>query len=75
MRTTLSIDDDIYAIIISFSQQKGLSIGKTVSNLLRQVFEKSPAASKSKNGIPLLPTSKRGVPISMQTINELRDQE
>ncbi len=36
MRTTINIDQDIYTIVRSIAEQSGMSLGKTISMLIRK---------------------------------------
>src|SRR5262245_44827097 len=52
MRTTLNLDDDLLHVAKQLAQQRGLSTGQVVSELVRQALEpKRPP--KIRNGVPL----------------------
>ena len=50
MRTTISLDDDVFELVSRQARLRGLSIGKTVSNLVRRGLN-APTAAQSKNGL------------------------
>lgn len=50
MRTTLSIDDDIMAIVTRQAKLRGQSLGKTVSELVRRGLS-APTPSQDKDGL------------------------
>ena len=50
MRTTLTLDDDIGKIVFRHAKARGLSLGKTVSDLVRRGLN-APTPSQSKNGL------------------------
>ncbi|MCP4040914.1 MAG: CopG family transcriptional regulator [Gammaproteobacteria bacterium] len=74
MRTTLNIDDDVLAVARSLAAQRQRPVGSIVSDLVRQALTKR-TASASRSGVPLLPVKKGAQPITMDMVNELRDQE
>jgi hypothetical protein len=45
MRTTLTLDDDVYEVALQFSQSSGARLGKVVSQLIRRGL-KPPALTK-----------------------------
>ncbi len=66
MRTTLNIDDDVLAIVRSLAAQRQRSLGKIVSDLVRQALTKRTTLT-SRSGVPLLPVKKGAqgcIPIS-----------
>jgi hypothetical protein len=70
MRTTVDIDDDTLQAAKEIARMKGMTLGKVVSDLLRQAL--APArTTKVRNGVPLLPV-RRGTPLTMKRVNELR---
>jgi hypothetical protein len=50
MRTTLSIDDDILAIVTRQAKLRGQSLGKAVSDLVRRGLN-APTPSQDKDGL------------------------
>jgi hypothetical protein len=66
MRTTLDIDDDLLVITRQLARQRGVSLGKVISDL-------ASASLKMRNGA-LLFTPKTSTPKhDLRTVNELRD--
>ena len=57
MRTTLTLDDDILELAARQAKLRGVSLGKTVSDLLRRGLS-APTPSQDKNGVVVfqLPT-------------------
>jgi hypothetical protein len=51
MRTTVTLDDDVYQAVASLSQSSGLSLGKVLSKVARQGLKPAPV-KKKKNGLP-----------------------
>jgi hypothetical protein len=50
MRTTLTLDDDILELAARQAKLRGVSLGKTVSDLLRRGLS-APTPSQEKDGI------------------------
>jgi hypothetical protein len=75
MRTTLAIDDDILAAAKHLAEREQRSIGEVISALARQGLSRSSRAARSeRNGIPLLPRRKAAVPVTLELVNQLRDE-
>jgi hypothetical protein len=71
VRTTFDIDDDALQAAKEIAAMKGVTIGRVISDLLKQAL--APArTTKVRNGVPLLPL-RRGVPLTMKRVNALRD--
>jgi Arc/MetJ family transcription regulator len=73
MRTTLSIDDDVLEAAKVLATKLRVSLGEVVSDLARQSLRR-PSGFSERNGIPLLPVSKRGAQVTLAQVNELRDE-
>ena len=57
MRTTLALDDDVFELAARQAKLRGLSLGKTVSDLVRRGLS-APTPSQDKRGLVVfqLPT-------------------
>ncbi len=76
MRTTLAIDDDILAAAKHLAEREQRSVGEVISALARQGLSRSTRGSRSeRNGIPLLPSRKATVPVTLELVNQLRDEQ
>ena len=77
MRTTLAIDDDIFAYARSHAQREHISIGEAISRLAREGIraQTMPAAkaAKPKSRFALLPA--RNEVITTEHVRQLMDQE
>jgi hypothetical protein len=78
MRTTLSIDDDV---LISAKHLAGLqhkTVGEILSMLARQSLHAGlalrGAATAQRNGIPLLVSPDAPAPVTLELVNQLRDE-
>lgn len=76
MRTTLAIDDDVLAAAKHLAERESKSIGEVISALARQGLSKGMRGARSvRNGVPLLPTRKGGSPVTLELVNQLRDEQ
>ena len=77
MRTTLALDDDVFAFARAHAQRERISIGEAVSRLARQGIRAQdlpPAARvKLKSKYALLPA--RAEVITSEHVRSLMDQE
>lgn len=76
MRTTLAIDDDVLAAARHLAEREHRSIGEVISALARQGLARSTQSNKTeRNGIPLLPSQNAAVPVTLELVNQLRDEQ
>jgi hypothetical protein len=73
MRTTLSIDDDVLAAAKGLAERQGQSLGEVISVLVRQALQPRSPPAKVRNGITLLAAGKRATPVTLELVNQLRD--
>ena len=72
MRTTLDLDDDVLAAARSIAAVRRQTMGRVVSDLVRQSL--ATKLKKAPSGIPLLPR-RRGVIVTNELIDKLREDE
>ncbi|WP_205817669.1 CopG family transcriptional regulator [Burkholderia sp. Ac-20345] len=73
MRTTIDIDDDVLA----FARERakpGTTIGKVISDLARAALQRTTTTQTSRNGLPILPTSGTARTVTLDLVNQLRDE-
>lgn len=76
MRTTLAIDDDVLAAAKHLAERERRSMGEVISALARQGLSRGTRSPKvERNGIPLLQSSKPAVPVTLELVNHLRDEQ
>ena len=76
MRTTLAIDDDVLAAAKHLAEREHKSVGEVISTLARQGLGKGTRSTRPvRNGVPLLPTLKGGTPVTLELVNQLRDEQ
>ena len=77
MRTTLAIDDDVFAYARSHAQREHISIGEAVSRLARDGIRAQGApktrAARPKSKYALLPA--RNEIVTTEHVRDLMDQE
>lgn len=73
MRTTLAIDDDVLTAAKAIAKQRRQTVGQVVSELARVALT-PPETSRLRNGVPLLPVRKKGVVVTSEMVNQLRDE-
>jgi hypothetical protein len=74
MRTTLEIDDDVMAAVRARAEREHVSIGRVLSALARAALQ--PVAGSQKivrNGLPVLPNARSARPVTLDVVNQLRD--
>ncbi|HEX4999965.1 MAG TPA: antitoxin [Terriglobia bacterium] len=50
MRTTISLDDDVFAVVTRQAKARGVSLGKTISDLVRRGLN-APTPSQHEEGL------------------------
>ena len=76
MRTTLAIDDDILAAAKHLAAREQRTVGEVISSLARQALARSSRGTRTeRNGIPLLPNKKGASPVTLELVNQLRDEQ
>ncbi len=76
MRTTIAIDDDILAAAKHLAERENKSLGEVITLLARQGLSRQPrgVARAVRNGVPLLPARKGATPVTLELVNQLRDE-
>lgn len=75
MRTTLAIDDDVLAAAKHLAEHQSKSVGEVISALARQGLQRDSRRTPAvRNGVPLLPARKTTTAVTMELVNQLRDE-
>jgi len=74
MRTTLAIDDDIFAIAKHLAAVERQSVGSVLSALARQALKVNPQTPCVRNGVPLLPTQSAVKAVTPELVKRLQDE-
>ena len=76
MRTTLAIDDDVLAVAKHLAEREQRTLGEVITSLARQGLARAGRSSRTeRNGIPLLPSRKSALPVTLELVNQLRDEQ
>lgn len=76
MRTTLAIDDDVLAAAKHLAERERKTVGEVISALARQGLTRGSRVAKSvRNGVPLLPARKGAAAVTLELVNQLRDEQ
>jgi hypothetical protein len=73
MRTTLDISDDVLDAARAIARERGVSLGLVMSELARAGLQE-PEPPRYRDGIKLLPIKRPAAPVTLELINELRDE-
>ena len=74
MRTTLDIDDDVLQAAKEIAANRGSTMGKVISELVRKGLRPKPWV-RVRNGVPLLgPRGPNDPILTMEFVNRLRDE-
>lgn len=72
----MEIDDDVLLAVKEIALANGLTAGKVLSGLARKGLERPKRGAKVRNGVPLLPPRSPGSPpLTLERINQLRDDD
>jgi hypothetical protein len=73
MRTTLDIADHVLAAARAIAREQGKTTVEVVSELARASLKKR-VRIRSRDGVPLLKVRNRGVRVTLERVNALRDE-
>ena len=73
MRTTLNIDEDILMAAKEIAKQKGISVGRALSDLARQALTRE-STTNTRNGVPIFPLQEDASVVTLELVNRLRDE-
>ena len=74
MRTTLAIDDDVLTIAKALAARQRKTVGQVISGLARQALQPAGPPGETRNGVPLLPQRAGAKPVTLELVNQLRDE-
>jgi hypothetical protein len=74
MRTTLSIDDDVLSAAKERAELEHKTVGEVISALARQAMLPPTTFARTRSGIVLLPVRPDAKPVTLEHINQLRDE-
>ena len=74
MRTTLAIDDDVLTIAKALAARQRKTVGQVISALARKALQPASPPGETRNGVPLLPQRADARPVTLELVNQLRDE-
>ena len=74
MRTTVTIDDDIYAAARNVATLKHIAIGTALSELARRGLERSRTKETSRQ-FPSFEVSEKALPFGLDEVRSAEDEE
>lgn len=73
MRTTLDLEEDVLLAAQEIARQRGVTVGKVVSDLARQALRRE-VASTTRHGLPIFPIQTDAGIVTLEMVNQLRDE-
>ena len=70
MRTTLSLDDDVFRLARGYAESRRLALGKAVSELVRKGLS-APARTKTVNGVQVFDLPEESPSVTSERVREL----
>jgi hypothetical protein len=73
MRTTLDLEEDVLLAAKEIARQRGVTVGRVVSDLARQALTRRVTSSPTRHGLPLFPVQEDAGFVTLELVNQLRD--
>jgi hypothetical protein len=73
MRTTLSLDDDVFREVKAYAESRDVAIGKAVSELVRRGLH-APLQTRLVNGFHVVVLPPGSPPVSTEDVEKLQDE-
>lgn len=74
MRTTLSLDDDVFRLVRTYAQDRSLAMGKALSELVRRGLS-APVKTRVVNGFVVFDVPEDGEPVTSALVKRLEAEE
>ena len=74
MRTTLNIEEDALRLVKSYAEERSISLGQAVSDLIHRGAESSPKF-KTRNGWVVFGTAAGAPPLTNEMLDEWEDAD
>jgi hypothetical protein len=79
LRTTVDLEDDVLAAAKELARMQNVAVGRVISRLMREALSGHPGlsgvATESRTVGGFRPFSSRGVIVTNDIVNDLRDRE
>jgi hypothetical protein len=73
MRTTLSLDDDVFQVVRRYAESRSLALGKAVSELVRKGLA-APVPMRTVNGIQVFDLPPDSPRVTTKRVKELESE-
>jgi len=73
MRTTLSLDDDVFSSVKTYAKSRSLGLGKAVSELVRKGL-RAPLQTRVVNGFHVVVLPPDSPPVTTEDVKRLQDE-
>jgi hypothetical protein len=70
----LTIDDDVFEVARERAEREDKTVDEVLSAVLRTSLIPSQMVFETKNGIPQLPIRPGSKPVTLEIVNQLRDE-
>ena len=74
MRTTITIDDDLFAAAKALAVQRKVPVGKVVSELMRKGLYAQAPVKAGKGGFPVFQVPASARPITLDIVKQAEDE-
>ena len=75
MRTTVDLDEDVLRVAKHLAQEREETLGRVLSDLIRQGLQPSSKVAVRRGVIPILSRKPGARPVTSQTVKELLETE
>jgi hypothetical protein len=74
MRTTLSLEDDVFQLVKSYAENRSLAMGKAVSELVRRGLN-APVKTRVVNGLVVFDVPEDSEPVTSRLVKRLETEK
>jgi hypothetical protein len=74
MRTTLSLDDDVFQLVKTYAENRSLAMGKALSELVRRGLN-APVKTRVVNGLVVFDVPADSEPVTSELVKRLEAEE
>ena len=74
VRTTLSLDDDVFQVLKTYAEKRSLAMGKAVSELVRRGLN-APVKTRVINGLVVFDVPESSEPVTSELVKQLEADE
>jgi len=74
MRTTLSLDDDVFQLVRTYAENRSLAMGKAISELVRRGLS-APVKTRVVNGLVVFDVPQDSDPVTSELVKRLEAEK